>query len=304
MVAGLTALFSSAISPSDTRIKQLPPIVLVFGGPLGDPMGSARQLFLNWMMVSNSPVKSLIRTPEQFSDWNKFEGYGNLVDFERDAGHLTKAIVLFSESEGSFAELGAFCMDSVISERLFVVIAKEFYHATSFIAYGPVKKIEDRHHDHSICVMDTLEPAKLEPELASIAAALEEKISSIPRTQAFDPSRHRDKFLLVADLVELFGALTITELDALVKVMEVDLSMTQLRAILNQLKRFDLIELVEGTTKRFFVPPKDRQPYLDYESPKGTPAFERSRFKMLKATPWLQGDAPRFKAYCEIHPKA
>lgn len=266
-------------------------------------MGSARQLFLNWMMVNNSPVKSLIRTPEQFGDWNKFEGYGNLVDFERDAGHLTKAIVLFSESEGSFAELGAFCMDSVISERLFVVIAKQFYHAESFIAYGPVKKIEDGNHDHSICVTDTLEPAKLGPELSSIAFALEEKIASIPKTQSFDPSRHRDKFLLVADLVELFGALTIKELDALVKVMKVELSNTELRAILNQLKRFELIEMVEGTTKRFFIPPKDRQPYLDYESPKGTPAFERSRFKMLRATPWLRADAPRYKAYCEIHSK-
>jgi len=105
-------------------------------------------------------------------------------------------------------------------------------------------------------------------------------------------------------LIELFGALTITEIEDLVKVLRVKLNREELRVILNQLERFDLIKLVAGTTKRFYIPPKERQFYLDYESPDGAPAFERSRFKMLKSNPWLQKDAPRFKAYREIHYKA
>lgn len=304
MLQSVDDLLRPAINPQESRIKQLPHIVLVYGGQLGDPLASARQFFLNFMSVGSSPINSHIRTPEQYSDWNKFEGYGNLVDFESDAGLLTKAIVLFSESAGSFAELGAFCMDPVISERLFVVVSRENYNADSFIAHGPIKKIENLHPDNSVCVVDTLDPSKVEQEFAAIVLALEEKIRSIPKTQAFDPNRQRDKFLLIADLIELFGALTISEIESLAKVMQVTLSLAELKRILNQLIRFELIELIEKSTKRYYLPPSSRESYFDYASRKGAPAFDRTRFKMLTSTPWLQSDAQRYKAYCEIHSKA
>jgi len=40
-------------------------------------------------------------------------------------------------------------------------------------------------------------------------------------------------------LIELFGALTITEIEDLVKVLRVKLNREELRVILNQLERFD-----------------------------------------------------------------
>lgn len=149
--------------PNNARIEQLPPIILVFGGKLGGSNNSARQMFINWVLAKNSTLNQQVRTPEQFEDWNNFEGYSNLVDFEIDAGHLTKAIVLFSESEGAYAELGSFCTDPVLSERLFVVIARQHYDAPSFIAHGPIKKIETLHRDHSICVLDTLDRKRPTP---------------------------------------------------------------------------------------------------------------------------------------------
>lgn len=260
-------------------------------------------MFINWMMVKGHPVSAMLRTPEQYGDWDKFEGYSNLIDFESDAGNLAQAIVLFSESEGSYAELGAFCMDSVLSERLFVVIEKLHYSATSFIANGPIKKIELL-HDNAICVVDTISPIGMQTELQEVASALEEKMKIAPKTQAFDPNRKRDQFLLVADLVELFGALTLAELQNLVELIGVDIDRKRLERVVKQLIRFELVKLVVRTTKRFLVPPKDRLWYLDYQAPVGVPAFDRSRFKMTKAHPWLTADGPRFKAYSTVHPKA
>jgi hypothetical protein len=194
-------------------------------------------------------------------------------------------------------------MDDVLSERLFVVIDKTHYGDTSFIANGPVKKIEQL-HENSICVVDSIDPAKIEAVLEEVAVALEEKINATPKTQAFEPSRDRDQFLLVADLVELFSALTITELHQLVLLMGVNITKSRLVAITSQLKRFGLVESAQRTTKRYFVPPVNRQWYLKYEAQAGEAAFDRSRFKMHKAFPLLKDDVPRYKAYQEIHSKA
>jgi hypothetical protein len=297
-------VFTSSVNPEATRIKGLPAIVLVFGGKLGNAHDSARQMFLNWLMVKGHPINELVRLPESFPDWDHFEGYDNLIDFERDAASLAKAIVLFSESAGSFAELGAFCMDDVLAERLFVVIDAEHYGAGSFIAHGPIKKIE-HHHDGAVCVVGSIIPTEIEKELDQVADALLEKINSIPKTVAFDPTRQRDQFLLAADLVDLFGAITLNELRELMIFMGVAISRSRLEQVVKQIRRFELLESVEKLTKRFLVPPVVRQFYLDYEADKKSeaPPFDRTRFKMKYSIPWLKRDSPRSQAYLAIHPK-
>lgn len=295
--------FTSSVNPVATRIERLPPIVLVFGGPLGGAHASARQMFLNWLLAKNHPIGRFARTPEEFQDWNNFEGYGNLIDFERDAACLSKSIVLFSESAGSFAELGAFCMDKILAERLFVVIGAEYYAAESFIAHGPIKKIE-HHHGAAICVVESIKPEQIQAELDSVVQELSETIDRIPKTTSFDPSRERDQFLLAADLIELFGALTIRELRDLMTAMGVnDISLARLQQIVKQLERFELIQCIDKLTKRYLVPPSNRQSYLNYESKKDEPPFDRSRFKFKHSIPWLIKDSIRKQAYQAIHPK-
>jgi hypothetical protein len=276
--------------------------VLLFGGSLRPEKLSARQLFITWLYVKKPKLAALVRTPEQFEDWNTFQGYSNLVDFEIDAGHLTRAIVLFSESEGAYAELGAFSMDASLAERLFVVISKEHYDAPSFIANGPIKKI-DIDDNQSVCVVDTLDLGAVSEQFEAIATALEEKLQAAPQSPVFKKDRRRDQFLLAADLVDLFGAITAKELHDLMKFMDIDLDTAELERITSQLKRFELIEFVPGTSKRFFVPPKQRQPFLNYAGINAENRFDRTRFKMLKAQPWLIREAQRLKAYNNIHGK-
>lgn len=302
MTTKVVDIFKAAVSHLNARIEQLPPIILVFGGQLGGDNKSARQIFINWVLLRHQTLERQVRIPEQFEDWNNFDGYSNLVDFEIDAGHLTKAIVLFSESEGAYAELGSFCTDPILSERLFIVIERQHYEAPSFIANGPIKKIETLHRDHSICVLNTLDPTQIHIQFPELISALEEKLAVLPKTHGFQPNRHRDQFLLVADLIDLFGALTRQELYELTRSMEVQIDFARLDQIINQLLRFELIESVPGV-KRFFIAPKERIAYLNYASPTGATAFDRARFKLMKVRPWLEADKPRLRAYHEIHPK-
>jgi len=210
METGALDLFKSSISAADTRISSLPGFILVFGGPLGDPKKSARQLFLNWIDINRRDLSPWMIKPEDYQDWDSLDGYANLIDFERDAVCLTRAVIIFSESPGSHAELGAFCMDPILLERLFVVIGEEHYNAGSFIAKGPIKKIEDL-NEESICTVKDIKSEVIQPELDQVAESLDLKLKAAPKSVNFDPKRKRDQFLLVADLIELFGALTVNE---------------------------------------------------------------------------------------------
>lgn len=304
MVASVIDIFKDAVSNENARVTQLPPIILVFGAKLGDPNTSARQMFMNWFDINyKHPLSSQIRTPEQFKDWNNFDGYSNLVDFEIDASNLTKVIVLFSESVSAVAELGSFCMDPGISERLFVILGRDEYNAPSFIANGPIKKIEQQ-HECSVCVLDSIEPNEMIKEIDSLVQSLEDKIDSFSKTQHFNPERDRDQFLLAADLIELFSALTAHEIHELFKFMNVDIGVAKLKKITDQLLRFELAHFSANLEKRYFVAPENRISYINYTSPKGSSPFDRTRFKMLRVKPWLEGDRKRIKAYEAIYPKA
>jgi hypothetical protein len=194
-------------------------------------------------------------------------------------------------------------MDQALSERLFVVVSKDDYSAPSFIANGPIKKIE-LEHENSVCVLNTLDPLPMQDELPSLLAALDEKLASFPRTQAFVPNRVRDQFLLAADLIDLFGAVTLLELRDLMRFMQVEVDNKKIERIVSQLNRFELVERVAETTKRFLVAPRQRISCLNYASLDGSPAFDRARFKLIKVFPWLNSESPRRNAYGKIHGRA
>jgi hypothetical protein len=278
--------FKNRVDPSKTRIDVLPDIVLAFGGKLsvkqGEAHASCRNVFINHLHSTKSPLANVIICPEHYPEWNKFEHYPDLIAFERDACSLARAIVLFSESEGAFAELGAFCQDEVISDRLLVVVSRAHYKDTSFIALGPIKHIELKHPEGSICVVDSITATKFETEASDVAKALQQKIDTAHKTHQFDPSRIRDQLLLIADLVDLFSAVTQSELHELLEGMGVVLEAKRIKQMINLLQLFELVIPREKSTQRFLVAPvsSKRKSYLGFSAQTGAANFDRARFKL------------------------
>lgn len=300
MVQGAAEILKASINPADTRIKRLPSFILVFGGPLGDPRKSARQMFLNWIDIHRRDLGEWMIKPEDYPDWNSLQGYPNLIDFERDAVCLTRAVILFSESPGSHAELGAFCMDPILSERLFVVISEDHYNAGSFIAKGPVKKIEDI-DEESICTVKDIEPLAIQQELLQIVESLECKLGNAQKSTNFEPLRTRDQFLLIADLIELFGALTVNEIVDLCSILGFNTTVHNVKILYEQLSRFNIVTSVKKKTSRYYLPTQHRFQFLDYTSSDETKRFDRLRFKTKISIPWLKSDKRRLEAYAEVH---
>jgi hypothetical protein len=295
--------FKNLVAPIKTRIESLSPIILVFGGPASksdDRYSSCRNVFLNWAAETDFELARDFRTPEQFPEWNHFEEKYNLVDFEKDVGCLSRGILLFLESPGALAELGAFCTNNVLCERLLVVIEQKHYDADSFIKWGPVQRITDEYSEDAICVVSTTKkPQAFAKEVAGVGRALQDKVKPLSETKQFNANETRDQFLLIADLVELFGAVTQIELDILLKFMGIETP--NLKRMLKQLALFELIFKVPVNNERYYVPSKKpRIHFLDYTALTGS-KFERSRFKLLSIDPELKKSGNRKVAYSKIH---
>jgi hypothetical protein len=83
--------------------------------------------------------------------------YSDLLKFEIDVAQIAHLVLVFCESSGSFSELGAFCMDQEIVQRLLVAIDDGKYAKDSFIRHGPLKFLEDEYPDTAVLVLKTAE---------------------------------------------------------------------------------------------------------------------------------------------------
>ena len=299
-------LFKKSVDPQKTRLRRLPKIVLVFGsGPIGieevNRNSSFRNVFLNWASDNHSPLTGYLQLPEYFPEWNSFQGYQNLVDFEREAGALSGAILLFLEGTGALAELGAFCMDKVLSERLLVVVKRSHFAENSFLVHGPLKKITGEHADSSICVIESDTPAEFYSEVSIVADALREKLNSNPRKELISFNRIRDQLLVIADLVELFGAITEKEILSLLKFLGLEFERAHFHRLVSQLGMFNLLKEARKYDQKYLVAPSmNRESFIDYDSISADLRFDRISFK-LKTFEYLKKESKRRQAYAEIH---
>lgn len=67
----------------------------------------------------------------------------DIADFESSIGSLSKAIVIFPEAAGSFAETGYFSAIPELAKKTILVLDAEYQGYDSFISQGPAKKIEE-----------------------------------------------------------------------------------------------------------------------------------------------------------------
>lgn len=301
--AALVTHFTGAIAPEQTTIYRYPQHILIFGGlaGVGDSFkadASCRHVFINKATDLGHPLAKSFIIPESYPEWNLADGYHNLVEFELDAGYLARAIVLIVETPGSIAELGSFCMDPTLRKRLLIVINQKYVHAAnSFIFNGPVKLIKRDNEGYSVCAVDFIEqPAKFEDEVIHILDVLKEKLETEANKPKFVKHQERDRFLLIADLIDLFRALLITEIQSLLEFFGIQIERRRLNQMIWQLKLFELIQEIQVYGKVYFVAfkRKDHQ-LLDYTAPMGQKNFSRLGFKVLVQAA-IQKDQKRRKA--------
>ena len=88
------------------------------------------------------PRYELLYPEDIFDDLMAGQGQHSLLVLENILADSVDSIVLFPESPGSFAELGAFANNSRLASKLICVGQKRYAKKKSFINYGPVRLIK------------------------------------------------------------------------------------------------------------------------------------------------------------------
>lgn len=79
----------------------------------------------------------LLYPEDLFEDLLAGQGQYSLLELENILADSVDAIVLFPESPGSFAELGAFSNNQKLAQKMIVLISNKYRSDKSFINYGP-----------------------------------------------------------------------------------------------------------------------------------------------------------------------
>jgi hypothetical protein len=231
-------------------------------------------------------IRDLAR-PEDYPDWLAFSGYQDLLLFERDAGFLSRTIVLFVESEGAIAELGAFALDEQLHKKLFVVISRKYREhpfRQSFLNLGPLRRIEAigtvRDQASNICVIDAERAADItDAELDIIFRTLDDRLKEGHASERFQKENPTHRLLLIADLVDLLQVLSERQALEALKHFGVEFDRSEIRRLAKLLDLLGLVRLSERGSEKFLVSlGSNGAPLLDYDAVEGQ-RFDRLNFK-------------------------
>jgi hypothetical protein len=272
--------------PEGCHVINLPSRIWIFGGASDDdaekPL-SLRDSF--WRQSLQSwPVPIWIKDldkPEAHQGWLEFSGYTNLLEFERDACYLARGVILFAESPGSFAELGALAIDSSILPRLHVVVQTTYLEEDkrrSFLNLGPFRLVGEK--DGLCGIIATKYPLIEVHEFETILESVDGWLPKSRHKERFNASNSTHLLLIISDLVDLL--LVSKEEDILRALLhfQVNIGVEELRRYLNLLSFFRLvIPRLNGRRPYYVRHQESEAPWIDYTGIAPS-AFDRSRFKI------------------------
>lgn len=300
--------FLARVDLAKSRIRNFGGFVFLCGGKNDisfHPILSVRHLLYNELTNGkHSDIAGKLKLAEDIQDWFRGGVYSDLVTFEEHLAGLSDVIVLVVESPGAIAELGAFSVSPAIADRLLVLVAEIHYEQESFIKLGPLKRLEDKNSE-AVLVYDWHEKVidkhverfdKLTVEIPSIVTAIRQFMSVDNSERVFKKDDPSHQMLLVCDLIDLFGALPVTEIQEFLSVVSVGVTTERLKQYLFLLERCGLLRIKAKGHGRYYYceewtprisfglaagPPLDKQ-RLRVDVVEFYDRYEKTRAEVLK----------------------
>lgn len=215
------------------RVHAPTTIVFLCGGAIDENLSvpiTLRDAFYR-IVLKTSPKYSIVLA-EDAEPLTSEAGYHDLFSFESDIAQLVGLILLFAESAGSLAELGAFAALRTVSPSILAVLDDFYYNQVSFIRNGPVRCLENAHGEEWITVLDRKDVGisatggieNLIPSAfaGSILPVIEKRLAANPKWSKFDRLNAGHAILLMTGLCYEYGALTQSEIRSYLAAFGVD----------------------------------------------------------------------------------
>ena len=236
--------------------------------------------------------------------------YKDFLSLESDIAQISTLILLFSESFGSAAELGAFAMVDEITRKLLVVIDDKRYNENSFIKLGPLRAIQNASGDGAVCVVnrDDLNIKNIE-HLADLDAkffsrivqgAITDREKSIPTHSTFNPSLSGHVIKLIVGLVQWYGALTSDEIETALYCLNSSRSSAKIKDYLLCATFAGWIVSQKRGVQTFYIATPFENIAVQFSALPGLKMVSRVRWQAEIRAYWKQNDELRFRSISDV----
>lgn len=265
---------------------------------------SLRDAFIR--IQHNPPFsKFKIILAEEFNGFFYRGSYTDILSFEADLAQISQLIMLFSESFGSAAELGAFSMVKEIASRLLIIIDDKNYIEDSFIKFGPIRSLEVLYGPSSICVLNhrdlnisdiaSLSSIDLKAFEERLRDAVLERAKKFPEPTTFDHTRNGHLIKLIVGFIQHYGALTIDEINVIMYCLDIPKSEKEIFDFLLCAKSVGWISEEKRGIYTYYSSIVDR-PAMYYKLKPGSPRIDKIRWIADIREYWKSHDKNRFNS--------
>tara|TARA_R100001086_G_scaffold73205_1_gene35272 strand:- start:1489 stop:2424 length:936 start_codon:yes stop_codon:yes gene_type:complete len=286
------------------------PIILLCGGKINVTTPKPESLREAYTLVYGRPIlkEYATVTPEEFKIFAPDGNYQDWLSFESEFAQIVELIILFSESYGSAAELGAFAMDEEISLRLLVVMDDANYGGSSFIKHGPVRRLEERYGKSAVCVLNRVDinissiekvaDVNLDAFAATISAAIAKRKLDYKERTTFNPGRPGHIIKLIVGLIQHYGALTDIEIEVLLFAMDLTVEAKKIPDYLLCAVNAQWISRDKRGVEEYYCAMPNVAPAIEYKLRKDLPAEDkdRERWRARVIDHWKSKEPDRFSS--------
>ncbi len=305
--------YSQDLDADRIHVQAASDVVFLCGGPYSDisdptPL-SLRDAFIKIVDYEPFKEKILIQAEEITSGYSFFDHYDNILDFETDLAQIVELIILFSESEGSLAELGAFAMIDEIAQRLFVIVRQVHWQSHSFIRLGPLQRIERKYGREYIYVVDDDDIGMRHDTAEFINKTALGSLLKRPLTirlqkprdpTTFDSNRSGHVIKLVVGLVQDYGALKVGEIEYLLRLLNCARTAAAIRSYLLCAEAVGWLKKVSKGLNDFFIAEKTRMDAATIPSKPAAQVRNKARRRLLIREHWKANDELRYKRITQV----
>jgi hypothetical protein len=283
--------FARSVKVSACRVKNTPNLIFLCGGPPQDTRSparfrSVRDYFFRYIKTKSPAIASKVRLAEDIGRWLD-HGFTDLLEVEEYVAAFADLIILFVESPGSIAELGAFSALATVQPKLLAVLNKKFSEP-SFISDGPARRLQQLAGSSLYKYLwnpsapHLNDQANLEvfKDLSEeIFEILQSRQRTLQKERSLDLTSHGHAMLMVADLIDIVFVATITDVQDCLRILGREIDRSTLQKYLFLLTDLKIIE-EEYLDGSFYVS-GGREPYIAYDFLPGSAMKDRGGAKVL-----------------------
>lgn len=272
--------FASSLDLDASKVINSPSLIFLCGGPVDTKLGadpSLRTLFNQRLKENHPDLFKRVLLAEEANEWVRIGNhYNNLFELEDDLASLSAVILVFVESPGSIAELGAFCQAPPLREKLVAILEHSHQDDTSFIKAGPVEFLRSHNkHGSSVHFLPWLRRANKHGKRRLLKSAaretvikfarwLSEYMASLPKEEKFRNDKTGHHQLLIADSISLCTIVLKKDIASFLRGLTVKIPSQELDKYLFLLEKLRLIDRTEYGNNTYYMAGAAGAEYVRY----------------------------------------